>query len=325
MSKSRITKVKTNIKPLRTALSLSLLYGVVCLIYIHFSSNLAAAYASNWLELENIERVKGSLFVILTTILIFSLVFIYLRRLKIRSALIKRQELALFTAENKALASMFALSVAHDIKNILSFMDMGINEIREGKPAADELEDILDNFEEVNEQLKDLAMKLSNLSDDNSKGLKNFDLSRLIRKVVVLMKIHQDTKFCKITVDIPEKLKIVGDEFLIKRTVINLMLNSGQALYNKGEIAIKVSEGKDEVKIEVHDDGPGIKKELMNKILEPLYTTKENGFGLGLLTLTMCAEKHRGTFEIGDSKLGGALFAFTLKMKEKDQEQENSD
>jgi signal transduction histidine kinase len=63
----------------------------------------------------------------------------------------------------------------------------------------------------------------------------------------------------------------------------------------------------------------------MNKILEPLYTTKENGFGLGLLTLTMCAEKHRGTFEIGDSKLGGALFTFTLKMKEKDQEQENSD
>ena len=61
--------------------------------------------------------------------------------------------------------------------------------------------------------------------------------------------------------------------------------------------------------VEVHDDGPGIPAALREKIMEPFFTTKEDGNGLGLLSLKLCAEQHGARIRIDTSHLGGACFA----------------
>ncbi|MGI0041250.1 MAG: ATP-binding protein, partial [Nitrosopumilaceae archaeon] len=72
-----------------------------------------------------------------------------------------------------------------------------------------------------------------------------------------------------------EKLEIV---------FANLITNAIQAMDNKGEISIRIIDNQNQVLIEVEDTGPGISSEIMSKIFDPLFTTKQTGTGLGLVS-----------------------------------------
>ena len=93
---------------------------------------------------------------------------------------------------------------------------------------------------------------------------------------------------------------------------MNLILNSAEATNHSGEILIKLQENNDTVLLEVHDNGPGVPKDIIEKIFNPFFTTKEKGNGLGLLSLRIFAEQHNASIDIKGSDLGGACFLISL-------------
>lgn len=79
----------------------------------------------------------------------------------------------------------------------------------------------------------------------------------------------------------------------------NLFTNSIHAIGDKmGEISISIEEKEDKILIRVQDSGPGVPKELLPRIFEPLFTTKVHGTGLGLPSCKDIVEKHHGTIDI---------------------------
>jgi signal transduction histidine kinase len=62
----------------------------------------------------------------------------------------------------------------------------------------------------------------------------------------------------------------------------------------------------------VHDSGPGVPAERRQQVFEPLYTTKPNGLGLGLVSVKAAAKLHKGRAEVDTSPLGGACFRMVL-------------
>ena len=74
----------------------------------------------------------------------------------------------------------------------------------------------------------------------------------------------------------------------------NLILNSIQAIDGSGSIKIRIEDGLDEITIEVEDSGVGITDELLYKIFEPLFTTKQQGTGLGLASVKSIVLSHGG-------------------------------
>ena len=116
--------------------------------------------------------------------------------------------------------------------------------------------------------------------------------------------LNDHTVFCD-----PEKMEIV---------FVNLLVNAIQAIGDKkGDITVEiVDEPSDEnVVIKVIDTGAGIQEEIMGKIFDPLFTTKQVGTGLGLSSCKSIVDQHGGTIS-ASSKVGRGT-TFTIKMPKK--------
>ncbi len=67
---------------------------------------------------------------------------------------------------------------------------------------------------------------------------------------------------------------------------------------NSGEITVRFSQNDDLVTFEIEDSGLGISENILDKIFEPLFTTKSHGTGLGLPTVKTIIQQHHGTIQV---------------------------
>jgi two-component system sensor histidine kinase HydH len=302
----------TLIRPLKVSSMLASIYSLVGGIYIVLSSYFASQFSVSTSELYYIEVLKGCGYVILTGILLFVFAFWSLHRLRIKEREIEQQQRVLLASEKRAAAGLFASSVAHDINNILGVNQMAISRLR-AQTLPEETASYLDKLELVQSKLSVLAHELSLATGKQfSNGRENIDLSQTINQALSLVRLHDKVKYCKLETFIPSILPFDGDASLLQRMVLNLVINAADATDNRGRIRINVQEQKPRIIIEVHDDGTGIPKELRTRILEPFFSTKKDGSGLGLLSVKLCTDVHQGQVEVGDSELGGACFRITL-------------
>jgi two-component system sporulation sensor kinase A len=93
---------------------------------------------------------------------------------------------------------------------------------------------------------------------------------------------------------------------------INLIKNAIDAMENGGNIVLHVMEIKESIQIQVMDQGCGIPKELLDKIGEPFYTTKEKGTGIGLMVCYQIIENYGGMIEMDSTEGIGTTFTITL-------------
>jgi signal transduction histidine kinase len=94
--------------------------------------------------------------------------------------------------------------------------------------------------------------------------------------------------------------------------IFNLLINAMQAMDGQGRITIRVHAADDHVHYDVTDTGPGIKAENLEKIFEPLFTTKARGIGLGLAVSRTLARANGGDLTVTSAQGGGATFRLTL-------------
>jgi signal transduction histidine kinase len=66
----------------------------------------------------------------------------------------------------------------------------------------------------------------------------------------------------------------------------------------------------------VEDDGPGIPEDIRGELFKPFFTTRKYGTGLGLAIVKRTVEEHGGSVRVGNSSMGGALFALRLPLRE---------
>jgi signal transduction histidine kinase len=118
-------------------------------------------------------------------------------------------------------------------------------------------------------------------------------------------------------------LTVAFDEGRLQRAVINLLSNASEAMVGKGDdpskfatadpkITVTTAASPRGVEISVRDNGPGISAENMKKIMEPLFTTKNFGTGLGLPAIEKIMDLHGGGLEIASSPGEGACFTVWL-------------
>jgi len=82
----------------------------------------------------------------------------------------------------------------------------------------------------------------------------------------------------------------------------NLILNAIQAIDGKsGTVTVRLNEDRKNVIIEVEDSGPGIPKNKLGRIFEPLYTTKYRGTGLGLASSEHIVNSHKGKISVSNN------------------------
>jgi signal transduction histidine kinase len=133
----------------------------------------------------------------------------------------------------------------------------------------------------------------------------------LLSELAKLMRMRVGDADITITIDVqPETLTITADHELIDQVIINLMTNAIQALENQasGEITLRgFIDKRGRAVIQVEDNGPGIKPELLEKIFVPFFTTKEQGSGIGLSFSRQIMRLHNGTISIKSESGSGTV------------------
>ena len=105
-----------------------------------------------------------------------------------------------------------------------------------------------------------------------------------------------------------------ADSGQIRQAIRNLVLNAADAAGEGGNVVLRTgTEESGNPWVEVEDDGPGIRPEDRDRVLEPFYTSKPGGTGLGLAIVSRIVEAHDGRMQILDSGLGGNRVRLTLQ------------
>jgi signal transduction histidine kinase len=106
----------------------------------------------------------------------------------------------------------------------------------------------------------------------------------------------------------------LADAHHLERVLSNLVSNALQAMPDGGKLTVTTKEKDSLVEMAVTDTGVGIPEENLDKVFEPLFTTKVKGVGLGLALSKALVERQHGTLEV-DSEVGkGSTFTLTLPM-----------
>ena len=119
----------------------------------------------------------------------------------------------------------------------------------------------------------------------------------------------------KFQADLPE---ILADPYQLQQVFLNLVINAEQAMAETEGAALSITTERvgDALRIVVADNGPGIPKELLSKILDPFFTTKEVGAGTGL-GLSVCygiVKEHGGELRVESEQGHGATFTVELPL-----------
>ena len=102
----------------------------------------------------------------------------------------------------------------------------------------------------------------------------------------------------------------------IRRVLLNLLINAGQATGKGGEIEVTISAGGKSAHVAVRDHGCGIDPDIREKIFRPHFTTKTDGSGLGLAACRRIIEKnHGGSIDFENASQGGTIFFFSLPLQ----------
>jgi two-component system sensor histidine kinase HydH len=263
-------------------------------------------------ELANIELLKGLGFVAATALLFFGFAWWLLHRLASRQRVVQRQQQALLAQDRRSLAGLFAASIAHDINNILIVASAHLEQIgptaapeRSG-PAQEALRESLAHLAALSKRLMAFERGYS------SERREPVDLVKLARDTVEFARRHPGVRGCRVSVSAVRPLVIRGRAVTLGRVILNLLLNAADATGGRGRIEIRVLPEGDGVRLEVHDDGPGVPTDLRERIFDGLVTTKPGGSGLGLLSMRVAAAEHGGRIALTPSDLGGACFQMWL-------------
>jgi two-component system, NtrC family, sensor kinase len=230
-----------------------------------------------------------------------------------------------FLQQDKMIAlGKLAAAAVHEINNpiqgILTFAKLMRSSLDKGSLLPDDLtrfKTYLDMIASESARCGEILTNLLSFSMRREFKEDLVNLADLLDDVFLLMGNRMDLAGITLNREIGRDLPFIrGDSNKLKQGLLNLLLNSVEAMPNGGTISVSVDLHPDteHVRIRIQDTGPGIPKEIQGNIFEPFFSTKENGkgVGLGLSVVYGIIGEHGGTIELESREGEGAAFTLTL-------------
>ena len=255
------------------------------------------------------------------------------RRLDIELKLRSAQE-RLADADRLESVGRLAAGVAHEVKNPLAIIRLGIDYLAHQAPADDEihqgvLEDIRDAVGRADRIIKDLL----NFSRTRVQSRTLVDMNAIVENALRLTRHDLGLRRIDVRRSLQAPLPaLAGDGEQLLQVFINLIVNAAQAIDHDGQITVstrstriaaKAAEdgtaaegnGEDTIEVAIRDTGPGLPPGDEARIFEPFFTTKAagEGTGLGLAVARNIVNWHGGTLTLHNTLEGGAMACVTLK------------
>jgi signal transduction histidine kinase len=218
----------------------------------------------------------------------------------------------LLRAERLATVGQVASRIAHEVRNPLAIIRSTVQNLGETVNAEDGRRVCREVIEEI-DRLSRVTSSLVGLSRPLRPHIVEIDARDVVSRVEWLSRRLLDGRGVALQVDAgPERARVRADPDLACQVLLGLVSNAAEASEEGGTIDIQWQESKDEIVFAVEDRGPGIPRELQDKVFDPFFTTKAGGAGLGLAVAREVAEAQGGRVALETSSGRGARFELHL-------------
>ena len=210
-----------------------------------------------------------------------------------------------------------AAAVAHEIRNPLNAVSMGLQRLRVEfqPPEAEEYRRLLDLVQGEVRRLNAIVEDFLSLARPLSLKPERISIPALLDEVLRLAEAEARASTIAIEREIPRELPpLLADRDRIKQVLLNLVLNALQAMPGGGVLTLGARVSGATLTLSVTDTGAGIPAEILPRLFEPYVTTKVKGLGLGLAIARRIVEAHGGRIEAENRPEGGSRFRVALPL-----------
>jgi signal transduction histidine kinase len=231
----------------------------------------------------------------------------------------RERERELVRREKLSALGRLAAGVAHDVRNPLHSIGLTLQHLSEtSRPDSGEQRDEFDRSIGVIRgeigRLDQLVGNFLRFAKSERRERQPIDLGELLRETVRLVQKESERRKVRIDLDAADSLPaVLVDAESIRSALLNLILNSFEAMPDGGELTLMLRKEGDEIVLEVADTGEGIPEEEQEHVFDFAYTTRAGGNGLGLAMVHQCVvEEHGGRVSLESRPGQGTRVRLTL-------------
>jgi two-component system cell cycle sensor histidine kinase/response regulator CckA len=234
-----------------------------------------------------------------------------------RKIAIQERNKQLVLAQKMELLGILAGGAVHDLKNLLAII-IGYSKIAvQHADQTDEKIKPIENIKSTAVTAVQVVKQILAFTRQTYDKTIVVNLSDLLEDILAILKVTTPAEVTIRWKPPKEEVHLYISPTKFQQAVMNLCLNAVQAMPGEGELNIRLYKEKDRgnrVILEISDTGSGIDKENLEKIFDPLFTTKEpgKGTGLGLFVVKQIVDEYNGKIEVRSKAGEGTIFKISF-------------
>jgi len=241
-----------------------------------------------------------------------------------RTQELKNTQEQLLQSEKLAAVGKIAATVAHEINNPLAgvftyikLMERRLERGQDGEVDVEKFREYLATMGREVERTSAIVQNLLDLTRQREPSKKPCDINRIIEESLVIVQNKLKLHNVEVEKRMDPLQEVNADPSQMKQVFINVMVNAAEAMREGGRLTIRTFRNPDGniAVLEFEDNGVGIPPEVMARIFDPFYTTKEKGTGLGLSVVSGIIKRHEGQVEVRSEAGNGTLIRITLPVQ----------
>jgi PAS domain S-box-containing protein len=226
---------------------------------------------------------------------------------------LKRAEKITLQAEKLAAAGRLVRTLAHEVRNPLSNIQMSVEQLESSITSPDD-KVFLEIVQRNSKRINDLITELLDSSRPTEMMYRPLALQEIVDETIRIARDRMTLKQIAIAVLYPPEPWIIqADKEKLKIAFLNILINATEAINSPdGKITIEFLPIGNYYRLQITDNGCGISPENLARLFEPYFTSKRNGMGLGLASTLNIIQAHRGVVDVKSQVDIGTTFFITF-------------
>lgn len=220
-----------------------------------------------------------------------------------------------------AAVGQMAAAIAHEVKNPLAGIEVMAGLLRRKMTEHPEAQSVLSDIIKEAKMANGIVQEVLEFVRPIRLQVEPTGIAQAVQAAMQLTDSKTPGSQLDVIVRVPRELPpIQADIHQLTQLFTNLLLNANEAMEGRGQVVVTASsfrqdiggEGRDAVRVEIQDNGPGMPEDVASHVFDPFFTTKPQGSGLGLAIVRKIVDAHDGQIDLRTAPGAGTLIRLTL-------------